>query len=49
VIVRTPAGPLELRWNTELTKDISLVGPAEIVAEGAFYCEKMEENEHRTN
>ena len=30
--VVTPAGPLELRWDT----DIFLVGPAEIVANGVF-------------
>jgi len=42
VLVRTPAGPLELRWSTGLTRDIFLVGPAEIVAEGAFYYEKMD-------
>jgi diaminopimelate epimerase len=33
VQVRTPAGPLELRWEDE----IWLTGPAEIVAGGEFY------------
>jgi diaminopimelate epimerase len=31
--VLTPAGPLDLRWNT----DIFLTGPAELVAEGVFF------------
>ncbi len=34
VEVRTPAGPLMLRWEQD---DILLVGPAEIVARGEFY------------
>jgi hypothetical protein len=34
VRVLTPAGPLDLRWEGE---DILLVGPAQIVAEGAYY------------
>ena len=34
VEVRTPAGPLRLRWEGE---DILLAGPAEIVAGGEFY------------
>lgn len=42
VLVRTPAGALELRRSTELTQDIFLVGPAEIVGEGAFYYEKID-------
>jgi diaminopimelate epimerase len=35
VQVRTPAGPLKLRWEDE----IWLTGPAEIVAGGEFYLE----------
>ncbi len=34
VCVRTPAGPLHLRWDGP---DILLAGPAEIVARGEFY------------
>jgi diaminopimelate epimerase len=49
VRVRTPAGPLELRCDLNITKDISLIGPAEIFAEGAFYYAKIEGNEQRTN
>jgi len=41
VTVHTPAGPLELRWNTQITNDVYLIGPAEIVAEGIFHCAKM--------
>jgi len=37
VCVRTPAGPLELRWEGS---DILLAGPAEIVARGEFYWER---------
>ncbi len=33
VEVRTPAGPLHLRWENE----VYLTGPAELVAEGEFY------------
>jgi diaminopimelate epimerase len=40
VTVSTPAGPLELRVNPS-SGEISLVGPAEIVGEGVFYCERM--------
>lgn len=36
VCVRTPAGPLPLRWDGE---EILLAGPAEIVARGEFYWE----------
>jgi len=32
--VVTPAGPLDLRWDAE----IFVTGPAEIVADGSFYC-----------
>jgi diaminopimelate epimerase len=49
VLVRTPAGPLELRCDLNVTKDIYLIGPAEIIAEGAFYYAKIEGNEQRTN
>jgi diaminopimelate epimerase len=49
VLVRTPAGPLELRCDLNITKDIYLIGPAEITAEGAFYYAKIEGNEQRTN
>jgi diaminopimelate epimerase len=35
VRVLTPAGPLDLRWDG----DIFLTGPAEIVAEGVFFCD----------
>jgi diaminopimelate epimerase len=45
VLVHTPAGPLELRWNNKISKDLYLVGPAEIVAEGIFHYEKIEKNE----
>jgi diaminopimelate epimerase len=34
VRVLTPAGPLDLRWESQ---DILLAGPAEIVASGEFY------------
>jgi diaminopimelate epimerase len=34
VTVRTPAGPLLLRWEGE---EILLIGPAEISAKGEFY------------
>ena len=33
VCVRTPAGTLDLRWET----NVYLTGPAEIVAEGQFF------------
>jgi diaminopimelate epimerase len=33
VCVRTPAGTLDLRWETS----VYLTGPAEIVAEGQFF------------
>jgi len=36
VCVRTPAGPLDLRWEEQ---EILLAGPAEIVASGEFYWE----------
>jgi diaminopimelate epimerase len=36
VEVRTPAGPLKLRWQDA---DILLAGPAEIIASGEFYIE----------
>jgi diaminopimelate epimerase len=49
VQVRTPAGPLEIRRDLNITKDISLIGPAEIFAEGAFYYAKIGANEQRTN
>jgi diaminopimelate epimerase len=45
VTVQTPAGPLELRGSP----DFYLVGPAEIIGEGTFYCGKIDPNEHRTN
>ena len=35
--VLTPAGPIHLRWD----QDIYLAGPAEIVAEGTYWCEKI--------
>lgn len=38
VEVRTPAGPLQLRWRDD---DILLAGPAEIVAAGEFYFESQ--------
>jgi diaminopimelate epimerase len=34
VKVLTPAGPIEIRWDGG---DVSLVGPAEIVARGEYY------------
>jgi diaminopimelate epimerase len=49
VMVRTPAGPLELRCDLNITKDIYLIGPAEIIADGSFYYAKIEGNEQRTN
>ena len=49
VQVRTLAGSLELHCDLNITKDITLIGPAEIVAEGAFYYAKIEGNEQRTN
>jgi len=36
VIVKTPAGPLRLRWDAD---EVFMVGPAEIVAGGEFYFE----------
>ena len=36
--VRTPAGPLQLKWRSE-TEDVFLTGPAEIVARGEYYYE----------
>jgi diaminopimelate epimerase len=42
VTVHTPAGPLELRGNP----DFHLVGPAEIIAVGVFYCGTINGNEH---
>lgn len=45
VLVRTPAGPLEVRWNNLMNNDMYLVGPAEIVAEGVFHYGKIESNE----
>ncbi|MBZ5594095.1 MAG: diaminopimelate epimerase [Acidobacteriia bacterium] len=47
VTVNTPAGPLELRANPT-TGEISLVGPAEIVGEGVFHCERIDVNGVRT-
>ena len=44
VLVRTPAGPLELRWNNQ-NNDMYLVGPAEIVAEGVFHYGKIDSHE----
>lgn len=38
VCVKTPAGPLQLRW---LDDEILLAGPAEIVARGEFYWEGL--------
>jgi diaminopimelate epimerase len=49
VQVLTPAGALELRCDLNITKDITLIGPAEIIAEGAFYYAKIEGNDQRTN
>jgi diaminopimelate epimerase len=49
VQVRAPAGPLELRCDLNITKDITLIGPAEITAEGVFHYAKMEGHEQRTN
>jgi len=37
VTVHTPAGPLEIRGNP----DLYLVGPAEIIAAGEFFCGKI--------
>jgi len=48
VVVQTPAGPLNLRWDTGLAREITLTGPVEIIAEGSFYYEKMDSNGHRT-
>ena len=45
VTVRTPAGPLELRGSP----DLYLVGPAAIIAEGVFHCEKIGRNEQFTS
>ena len=42
VMVHTPAGPLEIRGSP----DLSLIGPAEIIGEGEFYCGKIGGNEH---
>ena len=36
VKVLTPAGPLDLKWETR-DADVFLVGPAEIVAAGDFF------------
>jgi diaminopimelate epimerase len=36
VKVLTPAGPIDIRWDGG---DVWLVGPAEIIARGEFYCE----------
>jgi diaminopimelate epimerase len=47
VTVQTPAGPLELRANPS-TREISLVGPAEIVGEGFFHYERMDLNGYST-
>ena len=49
VLVQTLAGPLELRWDTKITNDLYLLGPAEIVAEGAFHYEKITPDEQRTS
>ena len=42
VTVHTPAGPLEIRGSP----DLSIVGPAEIIGEGEFYCGRIGGNEH---
>jgi len=44
VEVRTPAGPLQLRWHTA---DMLLTGPAEIVANGEFYWKDSVKNDAR--
>jgi diaminopimelate epimerase len=44
VTVHTPAGPLVIRGSP----DLYLVGPAEIIGEGEFYCGKIGGNEHTT-
>ncbi len=36
ITVRTPAGPLELKWGGT-AQDVLMTGPAEIVARGEFY------------
>jgi diaminopimelate epimerase len=42
VTVYTPAGPLEIRGSP----DFYLVGPAEIIGEGEFFCGKINKDEH---
>jgi diaminopimelate epimerase len=37
VRVLTPAGPLDLTWE----HSVYLTGPAELVADGIFHCEKL--------
>ncbi len=41
VTVYTPAGPLEIRGEIRGNPDLYLVGPAEIIGAGEFYCGKM--------
>lgn len=45
VTILTPAGPLQLRWSvTGSGSSIYLEGPAEIIAAGNFFCEKITGN-----
>jgi diaminopimelate epimerase len=41
VTVHTPAGPLQIRVEIEGNPDMYLVGPAEIIGAGEFFCGKI--------
>jgi len=41
VTVHAPAGPLQIRVEIEGNPDMYLIGPAEIIGAGEFFCGKI--------